>query len=237
MSIRWNYQTTKDRDLRKKQMKFPKLTQQIYVQNKEVKQNDGFALIEPSLDPERKAHELHLIKKTGSVRGEPWWVRKALQKLGFVSERAKEWQVTYTIQPNTSQVNNQIWLCKHLVKLLPVTFKNGFPTEADLGNTRLNLETGEFEIFKKIDTFEHQNITCYKVNDVNVSEQIQTSSSFGLEKGEIQSMLTRQRQLNLLNDEFFPAKYDYKYDQDKKGVLRINGRPSTSVREDEVQAD
>lgn len=90
-----------------------------------MKQNDGYALVAPLIDHEAAPHELHLIKKTASVVGEPWWIKKALKDLGFKSHYKTEWAVTYTVQPNTVDVNNLLMQCKHMLKIVPIKFKNG----------------------------------------------------------------------------------------------------------------
>ncbi len=229
------YMTTDDRDLKKKQIRFPKKTQQIYIQREEVKTSDGYALVEPLIDPNEPPHELHLIKKVTSLVGEPWWVKKAMKKLGFEYTIPKQWRVVYSIQPNTKEINDLLHLCKHVVKILPVKFKNGYPTAADLNNTRIDLETGEFEIVKQLETITiNDTLTSFKLNDVNVTTDLRTDSSFPLDKKEILRSVHRQRELCLLNDEYFPAKYDYKYGQDMPGVIRVKGRPDTSVKEDEI---
>ena len=227
--------TTNDRDLKRKQLRFPKRTQQIYIQRQEVKDSDGYALVEPLVDQNEQPHELHLIKKVAVLGGEPWWVKRAMKQLGFECHFHKQWDVTYSIRPNTKEINDLLYLCKHVVKILPVKFKNGYPTEQDLGNTRIDLETGELEIIKPLETVTiNDNLTCFKINDVIVTTDLSTNSSFPLDKTEIHRSLHQQRQLNLLNDEYFPAKYDYKYGQDKPGVIRVKGRPDTSVKEDEI---
>lgn len=115
------YQDSRDRDLRLKQRRMQPLTPAVYIERQEVATNDGYRLID-DLDV-RPPHELHLIKKTSGVRGEPYWIRDALAELGFKSKRHNEWQVVYTIQPNTGRVNQLLWLCKHLVKVTPVKVK------------------------------------------------------------------------------------------------------------------
>lgn len=226
--------TTDDRDLKKKQLRFPKQTQQIYIQNKEVKTSDNYSLIAPLVE-NQQPHELHLIKKVSRLTGEPWWVKKAMKQLGFQSHFTKEWQVTFTIQPNTTEINDLLHLCKHCVKIVPVKFKNGYPTANDLGNTRIDLETGEFEVIKQLEPIVlNDNLNQFKLNDVYVTTDLQTNSSFPLHKEELKKSIRRQRELCQLNDEYFPAVYDYKYGQDKPGVIRVKGRPDTSVREDEI---
>lgn len=116
--------TTDDRSLLKKQVKFPKLTSQIYVQTKEVKQNDNYSVIEPLLD-QSQPHELHLVKKIKSLVGEPWWIKKAMKDLGFEKNFRKEWQTTFNILPNTAEVNDLLMRVKHMVKIIPIKFKNG----------------------------------------------------------------------------------------------------------------
>ncbi len=236
VSSRSYYQTSKDRDLRTKQNKeWKPLTQEVFVQKQEVATRDGFKLVEPMLDPSQKPHELHLIKKTASIFGEPWWVRKALKTLGFSIIRAKEWEVVYNVQPNTAEINKCLWLCKHMVRVTPIKFKNGYLTEKDLGNTRLNLETGEFEIIKPIELInEDSKVSYFKLNGVNVTDQVKPADSFGLEKRELVRDMQRQRQLCKLNDEYFPARYGYKCDQDMPGVTRLKGSASTNVLDDGV---
>jgi hypothetical protein len=229
------YQTTKERDLKNKKFKFPQKTQEIYTQDKEVKTCDGFSLIEPLVDKNQKPHELHLIKKIGKLVGEPWWIKDAMVKLGFKAYMSREWTVIYNIQPNTVEVNKMLMLCKHVVKVLPVKFLNRFPTEKDIGNTRLNLETGELSIVKSLvySTF-NDNIKYYTNNGVNISTDIKPSDSFPLDKIKMREHLQRRRQLLRLNDEYFAPNYSYKYDQDKPGVIKVPGRPNSSVKEDDV---
>jgi hypothetical protein len=230
------YQTTADRKLRRKQHNFPQKTAKIYIQDKEVKTSDGYAIVEPLLSQNRKPHELHLIKKIASVFGEPFWVRDALDKLGFDSRRKNEWKIVFNIQPNTLEVNQTIMLCKHMVKVLPVVFLNGYPSEKDIGNTQINLETGEFEIIKSLQVKTYNdNLKYYELNGVKISDELKPSDTFPLDKIKMRDYLNRRRQLCKLNDEYFPAEYDYKYDQDKPGVIKLKGKTDTSIKEDEVE--
>jgi hypothetical protein len=188
------------------------------------------------LDPNQKPHELHLIKKIGKLVGEPRWVKTAMAKLGFKTQMPKEWSVVYSIKPNITEINNLLWVCKHIVKITPIKFKNGLPTKNDIGNTRLNLETGEFEIIKKIEFLNKDDrISYFKVNDVNVSLDLKPSDTFPLDRDEYLKVLHRQKQLCKMNDEYFPAVYDYKYDQDKPGVIKLKGTVDTSIKQDELK--
>lgn len=90
------------------------------------------------------------------------------------------------------------------------------------------------EIHKKIEFALQNNIKVFKINDVSVTSDLQTNSSFPLDKDELLGSIHRQKQLGKLNEEYFPAVYDYKYGQDKPQAIRIKGRPDTSVKEDEL---
>jgi hypothetical protein len=237
MKIEYSYMTTKERNLLYKQSKFPKLTQKVFIQPNEVKTYDGYSLVEPMLQAsDEPPHELHLIKKVGKLIGEPWWVKKAMRELGFKTFMTKEWQVIYNVQPNVPKINKCLWLCKHLVKITPIKFKNDYkPTVDDIGYTRLNLATGELEVIEKLKHFDIDNISCYKLNGVTVTSDLAQSDTFGLTKDNLRKHMQRKRELCLLNDEYFPTDYDYKYDQQLPGVIKLPGRPDTSVKEDEVE--
>jgi hypothetical protein len=230
------YLTTVDRDLRQKQYNFPKHTQEIYIQKEEVKTYDNYTLVQPLIDPNERPHELHLIKKIGKLIGEPKWVKTAMIKLGFHIRMNKEWKIIYSIKPNIKEINDLLWLCKHIVKITPIKFKNGYPSKDDLGNTKLNLETGEFEIIKKINIMSTDSkLSYFNLNDVNLSTDLRPNHTFPLGRNDYLKNLHREKQLCKLNDEYFPAVYDYKYDQDKHGVIKPKGIADTSIKEDELK--
>jgi hypothetical protein len=228
--------TTSDRNLRQKQYNFPKHTQEVYIQKEEVKTYDSYTLIEPLFDPKEKPHELHLIKKIGKLVGEPKWVKTAMAKLGFQIRMNKEWKIVYVIKPNIKEINDLLWLCKHIVKIMPIKFKNGYPTKDDYGNTKLNLETGEFEVIKKTQLMNSEDKLSYsKLNNTSISIDLKPKSTFPLDRNEYLKNLHREKQLCKLNDEYFPAIYDFKYDQDKPGIAKPKGIADTSIKEDELK--
>ena len=146
-----------------------------------------------------------------------------MSKLGFHTRINKEWKIVYTIKPNIKEINELLWLCKHMVKITPIKFKNGYPGKDDLGNTRLNLETGEFELIKTIDFINNDNLTYFKLNNVNLTTHLRPNSTFPLIRDDYLKNLHREKQLCKLNDEYFPTVYDYKYDQNKHGVIKPKG--------------
>ena len=186
-------------------------------------------MIDRSVEP----HKLHLIKKIKSLKGEPWWVRQSMVKLGFESKQKKEWITVTSIKPNTPEINNVLWLCKHCVKITPVNFKNGVPNQSDVSYTNINLETGDLRIIKKIDTIKIQNEICYKINDVVVTEMKKPSDTFGLDRKELFRYFHDKKNMCRLNSEYFPSKYSYSLDQNIPGTINIKGLPDTRISEDE----
>jgi hypothetical protein len=228
------YQTTYDRNVKNKQKEHPKLTHKIYIETGEVKTYDNYGL----LNENHKPHELHLIRKIATIKGEPWWARKALVDLGFEKSRGNEWKTVHTIKPNTTAVNKAINLCKHLVKITPIKFMgNKLPTKNDIDNVQIDLESGEVRIAKEKVKFNKGNFECHIVNGVTVSADLTADMTFPLTKTEILKSLHRKRQLCRLNDEYFRTVYDYKYDQDKAGVIKIPGKPDTNVKEDGIDVE
>ncbi|XP_053202120.1 39S ribosomal protein L30, mitochondrial-like [Panonychus citri] len=75
----------------------------------------------------------------------PWTIKVKLRHLGLHGK-----EIGYPVLiPNTPHFNALLWDVKHLIKLAPVTFPDGLPTEKDIGATRLCPFTGKFEINDK----------------------------------------------------------------------------------------
>lgn len=51
------------------------------------------------------------------------------------------------ILKNTPEINSKLWKVKHLIKITPITFPNGFPD--DINGTFLK-ENGEFLVTKRL---------------------------------------------------------------------------------------
>lgn len=88
------------------------------------------------------------------------------------------------------------------------------------------------EVVRPIDHITQDNLRVFEINDVKVTTDLQTNSSFPLDSVELKKSLHREKELGRLNQEYFPTVYDYKYGQDKPGVIRVKGRPDTSIKED-----
>lgn len=48
--------------------------------------------------------------------------------------------------PNTPHYNSMLWEVKHLIRLKPLKFPNGIPTEEDIGSLKVDLVVGEMSI-------------------------------------------------------------------------------------------
>lgn len=48
--------------------------------------------------------------------------------------------------PNTPHYNALLWEIKHLIRLKPLKFPNGIPKEEDIGNIKVDMNTGEMKI-------------------------------------------------------------------------------------------
>ena len=72
-----------------------------------------------------------------------------------------------------------------------------------MGNSRFNLETGEFEIVKPLEVFsaDEGRLDCYKINGVPVSEDIRPGDRFPIEKRDLHRDFHRRNQLKKLNDD------------------------------------
>ena len=205
----------------------------MLIEKEEVKQYDGYSLIDGMIDKSQAPHKLHLIKKIKELKGEPWWVKEAMSKLGFYTRRNNEWHITVSVKPNTQEINNIIWLCKHCVKITPINLENGAPTTADIKYTKINLENGNLNIIKKIDTINIDDELCYKINDVVVSEMKKPSDTFRIEKNDLHRYFHDKKNNCQLNSEYFPTKYTYPLGNGQPGVINIKGEASTSIAEDD----
>ncbi|XP_065343595.1 uncharacterized protein mRpL30 [Cloeon dipterum] len=91
--------------------------------------------------------KLLMVQRVAKWAYNPKWDKKVLKELGLNKERGE-----VVIVKNTPQMNKMLYQVKHLIKIKPVTFPNGEPTEEDarvLGATVIN-EYGEMEVRKSL---------------------------------------------------------------------------------------
>lgn len=84
----------------------------------------------------------HLVWRYKHLYGNPWNHKLILKRLGLHRLHMK----SPVIIPNTPHYNSMLWEIKHLIRLKPLKFPDGLPTEDDLGSIKVDLETGEMRI-------------------------------------------------------------------------------------------
>jgi len=89
-----------------------------------------------------------LAEQVASAKGEPYWHKEALEKLGL---GIGSWFGKRVAVPNMTHYTSLLYQVKHLVRVTPVSFPNGVPSEAefDARMTRVT-DKGEFIHHPKI---------------------------------------------------------------------------------------
>ncbi|KAI0979943.1 hypothetical protein GJ496_006818 [Pomphorhynchus laevis] len=165
--------------------------------------------------------KLFVVTLLGRNFKEPYFVKEALQTLGFEgievrkcnqssrhsNDESKKFyphpkMSNIIVVKNTAYYNRLLWLCKHLVCIKPITFPDGMPNSSHMGCTFLNNYTGELRITGSKQNFNHEEIQSHIINPSHVK-----------------STLYKRYALYDLGTEYFPTKIKYKYDLDKPGVV------------------
>lgn len=89
-----------------------------------------------------KPSPIHLVWRHQPFYCRPWWEKIALRKLGLHYQYDHE----RVLIPNTPHYNRLLWEVKHLIKIKPLTFPDGVPTEKDIGATRVCTHFGTVRI-------------------------------------------------------------------------------------------
>lgn len=87
-----------------------------------------------------KPSKLFMVWRIASLVGRPKWEKETMIKLGLVHDKVK-----CAIVKNTASNNEILWSVKHLIRVKPITFPDGFPSEEDLYKTYLK-QSGELII-------------------------------------------------------------------------------------------
>ena len=88
--------------------------------------------------------ELWLITQMQKLKFRPHWEKEIMKEMGLYKIH------DFSVQMNSNGVNEKLWQVKHLIKIQPIRFPQGYPTEEDIGGTHLK-KNGEFIIFKKLE--------------------------------------------------------------------------------------
>ncbi|GFT29922.1 39S ribosomal protein L30 [Nephila pilipes] len=88
--------------------------------------------------------KLFMVWRVATLIGRPMWEKEAIIKLGLADHKVK-----YAIVKNTASNNKFLWSIKHLIRVKPITFPDGFPTEEDAYSTFLK-QTGELIVTPRL---------------------------------------------------------------------------------------
>jgi len=89
-----------------------------------------------------------LVERVVSESGEPWWIKEALEKLGLLTGSYRGKRVAV---PNMTHYTSLVYKVKHLVRVTPVSFPNGVPSEADFDPQMAKMtDNGEFVYHPKV---------------------------------------------------------------------------------------
>uniref|UniRef100_A0A1I8NBC1 Large ribosomal subunit protein uL30m n=1 Tax=Musca domestica TaxID=7370 RepID=A0A1I8NBC1_MUSDO len=99
-------------------------------------------------DPPIEPAKLFRVQRIKPVKGNPYWEKRLLKELGLDGK-----QGDFTVVKNIPENNARLWKIKHLIKVTPITFPHGEPTENDIKHTVLK-ENGECIVTKEIGPIE-----------------------------------------------------------------------------------
>ncbi|CAH8498590.1 unnamed protein product [Heterobilharzia americana] len=175
--------------------------------------------------PQNSANEpplLYMVCRLKPLKGIIHYQRAILEKYGLGIDTKNH---TWVIVKNTPSVNRELYEVKHLVRIQPVVFVNGLPTEADLLTCRL-LPDGRFfrhrglAVDSKLSGSSESSQTSVSICDANKSDVPKLLSISGSGKNNYLSRkYLKQWHNNKWSNftffkEFFTSHYRYKLNQD-----------------------
>nr|CAH8843155.1 unnamed protein product [Trichobilharzia regenti] len=96
--------------------------------------------VDPSTTTTSEPPLLHMVCRLKPLKGVMHYQKAILEKYGLGKDTKNH---TWVIVKNTPSVNRELYEIKHLVRIQPVIFENGLPSEADLLTCKL-LPDGRF---------------------------------------------------------------------------------------------
>jgi len=97
------------------------------------------------VDPPYEPTKLFRVRRLCTLIGKPHWDKRIMWQLGLAGKNKKQSEVV--ILKNTPEICQKLYLVKHLVEIAPITFSNGFPTDAHSGFLK---ENGEYETYSEV---------------------------------------------------------------------------------------
>ncbi|CAI9738129.1 Hypothetical predicted protein [Octopus vulgaris] len=156
---------------------------------------------------------LHMVSRVKTLKGRPQREKATMFALNLTGRQNEK-----VVLKNTPSINQMLNKVKHLIKITPITFPNGYPEEKDFEHCLLK-DNGEFVIRKEIQPIEKNVLP----ETVPAEKERIVMDKKTLER----HMLLHLRHYRL-NMEYFPARYVYKYNQDGKEYRYSKNRTSDS---------
>ncbi|CAH0722315.1 unnamed protein product, partial [Brenthis ino] len=100
-------------------------------------------------DPECTPSKLFRVEQIKSSKHHPWWQKRILAELKLNEDN------NVAIVKNIPEMNGKLWKVKHLVRITPITFPYGEPTEEDIKYTVLK-ENGQCIVTKTLEPEQKQ---------------------------------------------------------------------------------
>lgn len=98
-------------------------------------------------DPPYEPSKLFRVERIKPLKGCPSWEKEMMKQLKLNGQKSNE----YVIVKNIPEINALLWRVKHLVKIVPITFPNGFPEDSN--GTYLK-DNGELVVAKRLQPVE-----------------------------------------------------------------------------------
>uniref|UniRef100_A0A182WCV3 Large ribosomal subunit protein uL30m n=1 Tax=Anopheles minimus TaxID=112268 RepID=A0A182WCV3_9DIPT len=113
---------------------------------------------------EGEPSKLFSVRRLKPIKGLPYWEKRILRGLGLYEKNA------VAVVKNIPENNARLWKVKHLVEILPITYKYGAPTEDDIERTFLK-EDGECVVIRKVEATEISNIKLTAAEEIRNAKE------------------------------------------------------------------
>ncbi|ELU03532.1 hypothetical protein CAPTEDRAFT_175195 [Capitella teleta] len=156
-------------------------------------------------DAKAAPHEIHIVYQTATVKGRPYWEKDIMTKLGLNGELSHTpSQVKRVLVKNTPYFNEMLREVKHLVRLMPLKFPHGVPTNAaDFERSYIN-SLGEVVVRHTLHPTEEAVAPPAEL------------SKWDMRPETFKKELLRKLELNQVNEEYYEEEHVYKLNEDGK---------------------
>ena len=173
-----------------------------------------------SSDEPKEPHEIHIVHKSATLYGRPYWEKDVMKKLGFQTRVSIMilhldrrvfvlivllfGKVSKVLVRNTPYWNDLLREVKHLVRIQPLTFPHGVPqNEVDYERSYINCK-GEMVV-------RH---TLHPTEEATVPKE--EPSKWQLKGLSVKKVLRRKLDLHQVNTEYYEPEYKWKLNEDGK---------------------